>query len=155
MRSVKLGAPDDLVDIVRRRERAGHPAWAVGGAVRDALAGIEPEDWDVATAARPEDVRRIFPRTVPVGIEHGTVGVLSRSGRMYEVTTFRRDVETFGRKARVRFSDSLEDDLERRDFTINAVAWHPLTGEVRDPHGGMDDLRDRVLRTVGEPRERF
>ncbi len=154
-RVAALEAPAELVQIVRTLERAGHSAWAVGGAVRDALSGNRPEDWDVATSARPPQVRRIFRRTVPIGIEHGTVGVLMRSGRMYEVTTFRRDVETFGRKARVSFADTLEEDLERRDFTINAVAWHPLTGEVRDPHGGVDDLRARVLRTVGDPRERF
>ncbi len=150
-----LGAPPDVVRIARRLEEAGFSTWAVGGAVRDALAGRTPADWDLATAARPGDVRRLFRRTVPVGIEHGTVGVLGRDGRMYEVTTFRRDVETFGRKARVSFSDTVEEDLERRDFTINAVAWHPLTREVRDPHGGAGDLRAGVLRTVGEPAERF
>jgi tRNA nucleotidyltransferase (CCA-adding enzyme) len=81
--------------------------------------------------------------------------VIARGGRMYEVTTFRRDVESFGRKARVQFADTLDEDLERRDFTINAVAWHALTGELRDPHGGADDLRRGVLRAVGEPAERF
>lgn len=152
---VRLEAPADLLWIVRTLERAGYQAWAVGGAVRDALAGEHPEDWDVATSARPQQVRALFRRTVPVGIEHGTVGVIGRSRRMYEVTTFRRDVETFGRKARVAFSDSLEDDLERRDFTINAVAWHPLTEEVRDPHEGRRDLQERRLRAVGDPEERF
>jgi tRNA nucleotidyltransferase/poly(A) polymerase len=127
----------------------------VGGAVRDALAGRTPGDWDLATAARPRDVQRIFRRTVPVGVAHGTVGVLGKDGRMYEVTTFRRDVETDGRHAVVRFADSVEEDLQRRDFTINAVAWHALTRELRDPHGGVPDLRDGVLRTVGDPRERF
>ena len=155
MHMAALDAPEDLVRIVRDLERAGHSAWAVGGAVRDALSGHRPEDWDVATSARPGEVRKIFRRTVPVGIEHGTVGVLTPGGRMYEVTTFRRDVETFGRKARVTFSDTIEDDLQRRDFTINAVAWHPLTQEVRDPHGGVADLNARLLQTVGDPRERF
>ena len=150
-----LAPPPDVVRIARRLEESGFSTWAVGGAVRDALAGRRPADWDLATAARPGDVRRLFRRTVPVGIEHGTVGVLGRDGRMYEVTTFRRDVETFGRKARVSFSDTVEEDLERRDFTINAVAWHPLTREVRDPHGGAGDLCAGVLRTVGEPAERF
>ncbi|HEV2146652.1 MAG TPA: CCA tRNA nucleotidyltransferase, partial [Longimicrobiaceae bacterium] len=150
-----LGAPHEVVRIARVLEEAGFSTWAVGGAVRDALAGRAPGDWDLTTAARPGDVRRLFRRTIPVGIEHGTVGVLGKDGRMYEVTTFRRDVETDGRRAKVRFSDTVEDDLERRDFTINAVAWHPLTHEVRDPHGGIDDLRRRTLRTVGEPAERF
>lgn len=152
---VRIDPPRDVVWIAGTLEAAGFETWAVGGAVRDALLGLRPQDWDLATAARPADVRRLFRRTVPIGIEHGTVGVVAKSGRMYEVTTFRRDVETFGRKARVAFSDTLEDDLQRRDFTINAVAWHPVRRELRDPHGGADDLRRGVLRTVGEPRERF
>jgi tRNA nucleotidyltransferase (CCA-adding enzyme) len=154
-RRAALRAPDEVVGIVRTLERAGFETWAVGGAVRDALAGGAPLDWDLATAARPGDVRRLFRRTVPVGIAHGTVGVLGRSGRLHEVTTFRRDVETDGRHARVIFAETVEEDLARRDFTINAVAWHPLTGEVRDPHGGEDDLGRRVLRTVGRAAERF
>ena len=151
-----LHPPPEVVSIARRLEGAGFSTWAVGGAVRDALAGHEHRgDWDLATAARPRDVQRLFKRTVPVGVAHGTVGVLAKDGGMVEVTTFRRDVETDGRHARVSFSDTVEEDLERRDFTINAVAWHPLTGELRDPHGGVPDLRDGVLRTVGDPRERF
>jgi tRNA nucleotidyltransferase (CCA-adding enzyme) len=150
-----LRAPADVVNIARRLQDAGFETWAVGGAVRDALSGGTPGDWDLTTAAHPGDVRRLFRRTVPVGIAHGTVGVLGRDGRMYEVTTFRRDVETDGRHARVIFADAVDDDLQRRDFTINAVAWHPLTHEVRDPHGGLPDLRARLLRTVGDPAERF
>jgi tRNA nucleotidyltransferase (CCA-adding enzyme) len=155
MRKAELEAPAEVVRIARRLEEAGHSAWAVGGAVRDALAGGHPQDWDLATSARPGEVQRLFRRTVPVGVEHGTVGVLGRDSRLYEVTTFRRDVETFGRKARVAFAETLEEDLDRRDFTINAVAWNPITHEVRDPHGGHADLRNRVLRTVGEPEARF
>ena len=151
----ELHAPEDVVRITRALQDAGFETWTVGGAVRDALAGRTPGDWDLTTAARPRDVQRIFRRTVPVGVAHGTVGVLGRDGRMYEVTTFRRDVETDGRHAVVHFSDTVEEDLQRRDFTINAVAWHPLTRELRDPHGGVPDLRDGVLRTVGDPRERF
>lgn len=141
--------------IVRTLEDEGYETWAVGGAVRDALLGIDGGDWDLATRARPADVRRIFSRTVPIGIEHGTVGVLDRSGELYEVTTFRRDVETFGRRAVVKFADSIEEDLGRRDFTINALAWHPQRRELRDPFGGLDDLDGRRLRTVGRPEERF
>jgi len=151
-----LRPPADVVRIARRLEEAGYATWAVGGAVRDALAGHgEGKDWDLATAARPREVQRLFPRTVPVGVAHGTVGVLGKDGRMYEVTTFRRDVETDGRHAKVSFSDTVEEDLQRRDFTINAVAWHPLRHEVFDPHGGVPDLRGGLLRTVGDPRERF
>ncbi len=142
-------------DIARRLEGAGFPTFAVGGAVRDALLGLPAQDWDLATRARPQEVRRLFRRTVPIGIEHGTVGVHGKDGVLYEVTTFRRDVETFGRHATVEFADSIEDDLSRRDFTINALAWDPATGELRDPYGGLDDLAAGVLRTVGGAEERF
>jgi tRNA nucleotidyltransferase (CCA-adding enzyme) len=162
-----LHPPRDVLIIARTLQDAGFDTWTVGGAVRDALAGRHPEewnlptagarpsDWDLTTAARPRDVQRLFRRTVPVGVTHGTVGVLGKDGLLYEVTTFRRDVETDGRHARVIFADRVDDDLQRRDFTINAVAWHPLTHELRDPHGGLPDLRDGVLRTVGDPAERF
>jgi len=112
-------------------------------------------DWDLATRARPEQVRRLFRRTVPIGIEHGTIGVLARGGTMYDVTTFRRDVETHGRHATVEFADCLDDDLSRRDFTINAVAWHPLRDELYDPFGGVEDLERGILRTVGPPADRL
>lgn len=148
-------APGPVRWIVRTLEEEGFETWAVGGAVRDALLGLRGGDWDLATRARPKDVRRIFPRTVPIGIEHGTVGVLDRAGVLHEVTTFRRDVETFGRKAVVEFSDTIEEDLARRDFTVNALAWHPLREELVDPYGGVQDLEDRLLRTVGTPEERF
>jgi tRNA nucleotidyltransferase/poly(A) polymerase len=140
--------------IARKLEEAGHETWAVGGAVRDALLGRPSGDWDLATHARPADVQRIFRRTVPIGVEHGTVGVLE-GGTLYEVTTFRRDVETDGRHAVVKFADTIEEDLSRRDFTINAVAWHPLREQLADPFDGVGDVKRRVLRTVGEPEERF
>jgi tRNA nucleotidyltransferase/poly(A) polymerase len=147
--------PAAVVDIARRLERAGFETWAVGGAVRDALAGMEGGDWDLATSARPPEVRRIFRRTVPIGIEHGTVGVLGRDGVLYELTTFRRDVQTFGRHAVVEFADDLDTDLSRRDFTFNAIAWNPLTAELHDPFGGVADLEAGRLRTVGDPAARF
>jgi tRNA nucleotidyltransferase (CCA-adding enzyme) len=153
--SVDLRPPSEVRWIVRTLEEAGFSTWAVGGAVRDALAGRRPGDWDLATAAKPRDVQRLFRRTVPVGIEHGTVGVLGRDRVLYEITTFRRDVETFGRHATVAFADTLDEDLERRDFTINAVAWHPLSHRIHDPHHGAADLAAGVLRTVGDAAERF
>ncbi|HZD04899.1 MAG TPA: CCA tRNA nucleotidyltransferase [Longimicrobiales bacterium] len=148
-------APGAVRWIVRTLEGAGYETWAVGGAVRDVLLGVESVDWDLATRARPPEVRRIFRRTVPIGIEHGTVGVLTREGRLVEVTTFRRDVETHGRHAVVEFAETLDEDLGRRDFTVNAVAWHPLRDELHDPFDGVGDLERGVLRTVGEPSERF
>ncbi|MBI4543886.1 MAG: HD domain-containing protein [Gemmatimonadetes bacterium] len=153
--TLDLHPPAAVREIARRLEEAGFETWAVGGAVRDAALGRPAGDWDLATLARPQEVRRLFRRTVPIGIEHGTVGVLARDGLLYEVTTFRRDIETFGRHAVVEFADSIEEDLARRDFTLNALAWHPLTGELRDPFGGWGDLRSRLLRTVGDPADRF
>ena len=148
-------APPAVGWIARTLEEAGFETWTVGGAVRDALLGVASVDWDFTTRARPEQVQRLFKRTVPVGIDHGTVGVLARDGTMYEVTTFRRDVTTDGRHATVEFADRVEDDLSRRDFTINAVAWHPLRDELLDPFGGVQDLEKGLLRTVGSPADRF
>jgi tRNA nucleotidyltransferase (CCA-adding enzyme) len=152
---MKPSPPAALVEIARRLDAHGRQAWAVGGALRDALLERASGDWDLATDAPPQEVRRIFRRTVPIGIDHGTVGVLGADGVLYEVTTFRRDVETFGRHAVVEFADTIDEDLARRDFTFNAIAWNPLTGEVRDPFSGEADLARRVLRTVGAAEERF
>jgi tRNA nucleotidyltransferase (CCA-adding enzyme) len=148
-------APSSVVWIARTLEEAGFETWAVGGAVRDAALGRPSGDWDLATRAHPKRVRRLFKRTVPIGMEHGTVGVLARDGTMYEVTTFRKDVETDGRHAVVAFADSIEDDLARRDFTINAIAWHPLRQQLLDPFDGVGDLERGLLRTVGIPTDRF
>jgi len=155
MSRLEASAPQAVQWIVRELDKAGHDTWAVGGAVRDMLLERPSDDWDLATSARPEQVRKVFRRTVPLGVDYGTVGVLSRNGTLYEVTTFRRDVETDGRHAVVSFADTIEEDLARRDFTINAVAWHPLRWDLVDPFGGVDDLQNCVLRTVGVPEERF
>jgi tRNA nucleotidyltransferase (CCA-adding enzyme) len=151
----RLHPPESVREICRTLERAGHEAWCVGGAVRDALLGIETLDWDIATSALPEQVQKLFRRTVPVGVQFGTVGVLDKQGVLHEVTTFRHDVETDGRHAVVRFGASLTEDLARRDFTINAIAVHPETLEVRDPFDGRADLGQRIVRCVGEPAERM
>jgi tRNA nucleotidyltransferase (CCA-adding enzyme) len=148
-------APPAVRWIARTLEDAGFETWAVGGAVRDVLQGRPAGDWDLTTRAQPDQVRRLFRRTVPLGVEHGTVGVVASGGIMYEVTTFRRDVETDGRHAVVAFADRVEDDLARRDFTINAMAWHPLRETLLDPFGGAADLSAGVLRCVGDPDRRF
>ena len=145
-----LEPPQPVVEIAERLEKAGFEAWCVGGAVRDALLGHAHLDWDLATAASPTQVRALFRRTVPVGIEFGTVGVFDRTGVMHEVTTFRRDVKTDGRHAIVEFGASLDDDLARRDFTINAIAWSPTRAELRDPFSGRADLERRLVRAVGD-----
>ena len=146
-----------VLDIARRLEAAGYEAWCVGGAIRDALLGGHPLDWDLATPAHPEQVREIFGRrrTIPVGIEFGTVSVLDDAGVAHEITTFRRDVKTDGRHAEVEFGASLEDDLARRDFTINAIAYRPRTEELRDPFDGRGDIERKVVRAVGDAEQRM
>ena len=151
----EVHVPDEVREIVETLVAAGYEAWCVGGALRDALFGEEQSDFDVATSATPDRVRALFPRTVPVGEQYGTIGVLDRKRRLHEVTTFRRDVSTDGRRAVVAYGVSLDDDLARRDFTINAIAYQPLTGVWRDPFGGADDVAARVLRAVGTAGERF
>lgn len=152
-----LPVPAAVIEIARRLEDAGYETWAVGGAIRDAL-GPQPTirpDWDLATAARPDAVRKLFRRSYPIGIEFGTVGVRGSDGVVYEVTTFRRDISTDGRHAVVEYSDTIDEDLSRRDFTINAIAYHPLTGDIRDPFDGRADLERGILRCVGAPALRF
>lgn len=151
----RLPIPAEVLKIARRLEEAGHETWCVGGAIRDNLLGLANHDFDLTTAARPEDVQRLFRRTVPVGVEHGTVAVLDAENRSHEVTTFRKDVQTDGRHAQVEFGVSLTDDLARRDFTINAIAYHPLRHEWRDPFRGAADLDRKLIRAVGDPNWRF
>ena len=151
-----LPIPDEVLKIARTLSEAGFEAWCVGGVVRDSLLDLPHNGVvDLATSARPEDVQRLFRRTVPIGVEHGTVAVLDRHNVAHEVTTFRKDVATDGRHAQVAFGVSLEADLARRDFTINAIAYQPLTHEWRDPFGGGADLEAKLLRAVGDPGARF
>jgi len=151
----RLSIPDEVLKIAQRLEEAGYETWCVGGAIRDTLLELENHDFDLTTAAPPDEVGRLFKRTVPVGIEHGTVAVLDRDNRAHEVTTFRRDIRTDGRHAVVEFGVSLTDDLARRDFTINAIAYHPIRHEWRDPFKGAEDLRKKVIRSVGDANWRF
>ena len=152
----RVEVPDPVLKLISQLEDEGFETWAVGGGVRDWLRGRPAEgvDWDLATRAKPRQVRRLFPRTVSLGEQYGTIGVFGDDGVLYEVTTFRHDVITYGRKADVAFAKTLDEDLARRDFTVNAMAWHPQR-KLRDPHGGRADLKDRILRAVGSPRERF
>jgi hypothetical protein len=150
-----LDIPREVRRIAETLEAAGFDTWCVGGAVRDNLLGEVNNDFDLATAARPEDVQRLFTRTIPIGVDHGTVAVLDRHRKPHEVTTFRRDVKTDGRHAVVEFGASIDEDLARRDFTINAIAYHPLESEWRDPYDGHRDLERGVLRSVGDPSQRF
>ncbi|MGQ0646740.1 MAG: CCA tRNA nucleotidyltransferase [Gemmatimonadaceae bacterium] len=151
----RLDPPATVREIARRLEAAGFETWCVGGAVRDALLGLQHLDWDLATAATPDEVRRLFRRTVPVGEKFGTIGVLDHAGHLHEVTTFRHDVRTDGRHAEVEFGASLDEDLARRDFTINAIAYSPSRQRLHDPFSGRDDLSRGVVRAVGAPRDRM
>ena len=153
----RLQPTRSVLEIADRLESAGFEAWCVGGAIRDSLLGGRPLDWDLATSAHPEQVREIFgrKRTIPVGIEFGTVSILDADGLAHEVTTFRHDVETDGRHAVVRFGASLDEDLARRDFTINAIAFRPATGELRDPFDGQGDIASGTIRAVGDAEQRM
>ena len=152
----RIRIPPPVHKLIERLEDKGFETWAVGGGVRDALLGSPSEDleWDLATRAKPDQVLGLFKQTVKLGIEYGTVGVFGTDERLYEVTTFRHDVITYGRRAVVAPAETLEEDLKRRDFTVNAMAWHPRRG-LKDLHGGRNDLKRRILRAVGSPRKRF
>ncbi len=163
MPRVERGIPSDVLELLRILERAGYRAWLVGGCVRDLLLGREPSDYDVTTTARPGDVIRVFEsrgwRVVPKGVEYGVVSVVHPATRReIEVATLRRDVrydERSRRRVAVEFTVSIEEDAQRRDFTINALYMDPR-GEVYDPTGhGLRDLRSRVIRFVGEPAQRI
>lgn len=147
--------PKKAAEIIQQLSANGFEAYAVGGCVRDSILGREPEDWDITTSARPEQVKQIFPRTVDTGIEHGTVTVLMDK-ETFEVTTYRVDgeYEDHRHPKDVTFTACLEEDLKRRDFTINAMAYNPETGLV-DIFHGMEDLKRQVIRCVGNPGERF
>jgi tRNA nucleotidyltransferase (CCA-adding enzyme) len=150
--------PPAIEKVLRTLAGAGHRSWVVGGVVRDVLLGRhrEANDYDLATPARPEQVVRLFRKVIPTGIAHGTVTVLLE-GEAIEVTTFRGEGSYVdGRRPEtVTFLEDLEADLARRDFTMNALAWDPLAPDFRDPFGGQEDIQRRLVRAVGDPRERF
>jgi poly(A) polymerase/tRNA nucleotidyltransferase (CCA-adding enzyme) len=152
----RFRTPRILDEFARHFSDAGFQCFLVGGALRNIALGTKPTDFDVATDARPEEVSRLFRRVIPTGIRHGTVTVLYK-GRQFEVTTFR--TETTYSDARhpdsVAFSADIEEDLARRDFTINGMALDLRSRAFRDPHGGLDDLTARLVRAIGEPGERF
>lgn len=152
---MRINIPKQAVKIIDVLEQAGFEAYVVGGCVRDSLLQKEPKDWDITTSAKPEQVKALFSRTIDTGIEHGTVTVMmDKVG--YEVTTYREDGEykDHRRPMGVTFTSSLEDDLKRRDFTINAMAYNETEGLV-DLFGGKEDLEHGILRCVGEARDRF
>lgn len=150
-----INIPQKAAQILKTLNAAGYEAYVVGGCVRDSILDRVPGDWDITTSALPEQVKELFHRTVDTGIQHGTVTVMmGKEG--FEVTTYRVDGEYHdGRHPdAVTFTRSLEEDLKRRDFTINAMAYHPEHGLV-DLFGGMEDINGKIIRCVGDPVERF
>ncbi|MCR5099479.1 MAG: CCA tRNA nucleotidyltransferase [Lachnospiraceae bacterium] len=152
---MQIALPDPVKKVIGILEEHGYEAYAVGGCVRDSIMGVTPHDWDVTTSALPQEVKSCFDRTFDTGIEHGTVTV-RMYGQSFEVTTYRvdGDYEDGRHPNDVTFTASLEEDLKRRDFTINAMAYSDRGGLV-DLFGGADDIASRVIRCVGDPRERF
>ena len=155
MEDIRINLPDDVRRIIKTIEDNGYEAYAVGGCVRDSILGRNPDDWDITTSARPEQIKSFFKKTIDTGIKHGTVTVMmNHTG--YEVTTYRIDGEyKDGRHPEsVEFSAKLVDDLKRRYFTINAMAYNESNGFV-DEFNGIEDLNNHVIRCVGNPIERF
>ncbi|TMB80885.1 MAG: hypothetical protein E6J52_00380, partial [Chloroflexi bacterium] len=157
--ALELKVPADVEKVVDVLLDAKHDAYVVGGSVRDALRGVDPHDWDVTTDAKPEQIEKLFKRAL-YNNRFGTV-VVQSGDHVVEVTTYRTEAgyADHRRPDAVAFTASLEEDLERRDFTMNAMAWRPprggKSGELIDPHHGRKDLEGRVLRAVGDPDERF
>jgi len=153
--NVSISIPYRVQYILNTLHEHRHQAFIVGGCVRDCILGKEPEDWDITTDAVPYEVKRLFSKTVDTGIKHGTVTVIiDDSG--YEVTTYRIDGEyiDFRKPESVSFTSSIDEDLSRRDFTINAIAYNPLAGIV-DPFSGISDIKTKSIKTVGSPDKRF
>jgi poly(A) polymerase/tRNA nucleotidyltransferase (CCA-adding enzyme) len=148
--------PEGALKVIKTLKDNGYQAYLVGGCVRDLLLGIPVEEWDITTSAKPEEVSKLFAKVIPTGIEYGTVTVLLSDGQ-YEVTTFRSDERYIdGRHpANVTFTDNIHKDLSRRDFTINGLAYDPQTAEMIDDFEGQKDLKNKLIRAIGNPVERF
>jgi tRNA nucleotidyltransferase (CCA-adding enzyme) len=148
--------PPTVLALCERLRQGGKKGWIVGGSVRDMLRGVPVSDYDIATDARPEEVKKLFPKVIPTGIDHGTVTVLM-NGTPIEVTTLRGEgTYSDGRRPdAITFLDDIKDDLARRDFTVNAIAFDPVDGTLIDPWGGQKDLEAGVLRAVGDAETRF
>ena len=153
--NIRIDVPEKAKKVVNTIQAAGFEAYVVGGCVRDSVLGRQPQDWDITTSAKPEQVKALFPRTIDTGLQHGTVTVMQdREG--FEVTTYRIDgeYEDSRHPKEVVFTPNLEEDLKRRDFTINAMAYNEEKGLV-DIFGGMEDIRLGRIRCVGRAEERF
>lgn len=154
-KNIIINMPEHVREIIHTLQAHGYEAFAVGGCVRDSILGKEPKDWDITTSALPEETKALFKRTLDTGIKHGTVTIMIK-GTGYEVTTYRVDgkYEDGRHPSEVTFTASLKEDLRRRDFTINAMAYNDESGVV-DCFGGVCDLNGQIIRCVGNPTERF
>jgi len=154
--SYAMKVPSTVLKICQTLRDGGHEAWLVGGAVRDTIMGRKAHDWDIATDAHPKTVIELFPHVIATGIQHGTVTVIE-DGEGFEITTFRgEEGYSDGRHPdRVRFLNTIEEDLARRDFTINAIAYEPIVGVFSDPYDGRGDIERRTIKAVGTPSHRF
>ena len=154
---MNITIPQEVNIILTRLHEAGFEAFCVGGAVRDSIMGIAPGDWDITTSALPEETRGVFSdfKTIDTGLKHGTLTVII-DHKPYEITTYRIDGEYGDNRhpESVSFTRNIEDDLARRDFTVNAIAYNPSRGIV-DPYGGQSDIYNSIIKTVGDPDRRF
>ena len=152
---MRIAIPGKVRAVLLRLQQQGFVAYAVGGCVRDSLLGKIPADWDICTNARPEETVQCFARSILTGAKYGTVTVIE-DGEPYEITTFRAEGEYKDNRhpAWVSFVDDLQQDLQRRDFTVNAMAYSPVSG-LQDPWHGRQDLKKKILRAVGDPEQRF
>ena len=155
MKEIIIKLPSEVEEIVDMLNQAGHEAYIVGGCVRDSLMGRKPNDWDITTSAIPQAVKEVFPKTYDTGLKHGTVTVRINE-EYHEVTTYRTEgkYEDYRRPSTVEFVGDIKLDLGRRDFTINAIAYHPSQGFI-DPYKGAEDIDKALLRSVRDPKERF
>ena len=153
---MEIKLPSDVTEILNILHTGGHEAYCVGGAVRDSLMGFTPEDWDITTSARPDETEELFKdyKTIDTGLKHGTLTVIINH-KPYEITTFRIDGEYNDNRhpEEVIFTPDLKDDLARRDFTVNAIAYN--SEGIVDLYGGREDIYNSIIRTVGDPDKRF
>lgn len=147
--------PEYVIYCLDTIENNGFEAWCVGGAVRDHIMGKSPFDYDITTNAKPDDIINMFPKTVPTGLQHGMVTVVTDNGNI-EITTYRADGEYIDHRSpeRVTFLSTVDADLSRRDFTMNAICYNPKKG-FYDPQNGIVDIHNRIIRAIGDPNKRF
>ena len=152
-KNIKINLPTDVEFVLNTLNKNGYEAYVVGGCVRDSLLNRPIHDWDITTNALPKEIEKLFDKTIPTGIKHGTITVMINDVG-YEITTYRVDRKCDGRHAEVEFTNSLKEDLSRRDFTINAMAYSSKEGII-DYFGGIEDLNNKVIKCVGSAIDRF